>query len=415
MYIEQEECLACGKDWLGTFLNLGKIPLANDLQTEENSGNYFPLEVSLCNHCSHVQLNHIVDPKILYENYKYVSGTTQTLKDHFKELVEYCNPNKKDLNVLDIGSNDHTLLEIFAESGCVCTGVDPAKEISQKASKRTGIPTFISYWNKDSVIGKAQGRLGVVTHGSGNAEFDVITGVNVFAHNPDPLGFLTAAKRHLKPGGKIVIEVPYAANTFAGEPDLGQIYHEHYSYWNVKSMLAVVERAELYISDIKEYPIHGGSIAFTLTNDNPNIYKITHYLENEKSLGLDYYEVYHKFARDIEKTLQRFSIEMYMSNMKLVGYAASAKATTVLNYMKNERILPHISYIVDDNPAKWGMFIPGTNIQIGDPEWLKAETEDIIVPCFAANFLDEIKRRLSPSRGNLQLITYSPKVRILQV
>ena len=138
---ENIECLACGGTQLFPSLNLGQQPLANDFVPEVSKLPTYPLGVNVCNDCHHLQLTHTVDPKIIYSNYLYVAGTSQTLKDYSEWFAGYVSERLSGLsyNVLDIGCNDGTQLDCFVKHNMNTYGVDPAENIHPTSSAKHSV------------------------------------------------------------------------------------------------------------------------------------------------------------------------------------------------------------------------------------------------------------------------------------
>ena len=179
---------------LRAFADLGEQPLANDYHEGGSSLAHFPLAVNVCLDCFHSQLTHSVDAELLYKNYLYVSGTTRTLLTSFEEFVDQAErdqPGRK-LRVLDIASNDGTLLSCFAARGHEVLGVDPAENL-RPLSEALGVPTLVAYW-------------GAETAASLTERFDVIVAMNVLAHLPYPLEFLVACRQALAENGRLYIQ-----------------------------------------------------------------------------------------------------------------------------------------------------------------------------------------------------------------
>ena len=429
-----EECLACGGENLYQYLDLGTQPYANDLKkTPGESKPTEELRVNLCLDCFHSQLSVIVDPKALYKDYKYVSGTTETLKKHFQSLAHSAVTNSQGslisgLNVLDIGSNDGTLLSCFKDLHCEVQGIDPAETMLLEAAKNN-IPTTIASWPGEwfQVYDKP---------------FHIITACNVFAHNPNPLAFLRGCKRVLHAQGKIIIEFPYGKNTFQ-ETQFGQIYHEHISYFNVNSFVHLAERAGLAISKVDLTPIHGGSIRFTLQkSQDPHSPKVAELIREERKIGMHLPKFYNQFSERIKTTIIDLDNTFFklweekseeeckdspahaIGTLQIMGpytrqtdppeiysYGASAKSTVLFNHPKSQELLltGSIIGIVDDNSNKHGFFSPGTLLKIESPEILNNK-KGIVILVNAFNFKEEIKKRLTARGASGKLISYTPEV-----
>lgn len=384
-----DKCLACGSDELHKYLDLGMQPLANALEKPGEIGDRFPLEANFCSRCAHSQLSIAVRPDLLFEHYKYVSGTTETLKKDFAKtanhLIGYVNVydydfclNPSDTSVLDIGSNDGEFLRAFKDLGCKVTGIDPAREIAEEANN-SGIPTICDYWPVNL-----------------ERKFDIITGCNVFAHNLDPESFLKACVSHLNRDGVIMIQMPYGKNTIA-EAQETQYYHEHINYFNVSSMVALANRCRVSIIDIFESPVHGGSICFVMQPAmNPvHEYIVDGYMESERKAGLYEFKTYEEFANRCLFNDLELIRQINNADCKVVGYGAAAKTTVQLNRLKDLGLdLSKISYVVDDNYRKVGFLIPGTSISIEHTDKIREENEAMFVVNFVFNFKSEIIGRL---------------------
>jgi SAM-dependent methyltransferase len=395
-------CLACGNDKLQTYLDLGCQPLANSLilsplQVQPK----YPLEANFCPKCAHSQLSVIIEPSRLFRNYKYVSGTTETLKKHFMALaVDVLNTYEEDnailigeeIDVLDIGCNDGTLLEQFSHLGCKVAGMDPAEDLIKLCAQK-GIKSYMGYWKESTELDRS---------------FDIITACNVFAHNYNPLGFLRACKKHLAAGGLVIIEMPYSLNTLK-ENQGDQFYHEHINYFNVSSFGVLAARAGLFIRKVLRTPIHGGSIRFYLKEGIPgHCEEALGMLDAEYEAGLFRIDTYVEFAGRFYKNMEEFFSLLEKHREELIGYAASAKSAVVLNYMYNRfGYLPRFRFFVDDNNYKQGWYLPGTSILIKHPKVLNAVSDRALIACFAWNFMSEIRSRIPK---DIAVATYVPRV-----
>ena len=186
---EINRCLCCENLNIRTILDLGNQPLANTYHKGE-SLEVFPLKLNLCENCWHLQLSHAVDPDLMFKNYLYVSGTSNTLREYFDRFVDITleyNPNAK--NILDIACNDGTQLDSYKRKNLKTYGIDPAENL-YPISKEKGHNIILDYFTKES-IKKFE-----------NIKFDIITAQNVFAHNTYPLEFLRLCKELLDENGK---------------------------------------------------------------------------------------------------------------------------------------------------------------------------------------------------------------------
>jgi len=381
----------------------------------------YPLEVLFCPNCTHNQLSVVVDPKELYSDYKYVSGTTETLKKHFQDLVAYSVGFSdvgydglvdykrhfedgnitwvKEFKVLEIGSNDGSLLNIFKELGVTVQGVDPAENLKEIQK----VPTLNTFWNRHTWTKLYD-------------NYSLILGLNVFAHNPNPYEFLQSCGRVLAPQGRVILEFPLYRNTVQ-RTDFGQIYHEHINYFSVNSFITLAERAFFYVSDVMEFPkIHGGTIRFVLKRGlDPHCQKVRDLINQEQIAGMAELETYKDFAKRIKDNINELYKEIDSLNRlgyKIVGYGASAKASTLLNspWKSSDN---KIRYFVDDNPLKHHQCISGTMIAVYPTDSLKnIETDRFAIVCGAHNFKEEIRNRLTKMGIKGKLINYTPCIEV---
>jgi len=379
------KCRSSDSTNLKPVLSLGMSPLANNLlddktQTEE----LYPLEITYCPDSHNCQLSYVVPANKMFDNYLYVSSTTKTFRDHFKNAsesyIKKYNLNSNSL-VVDIGSNDGIALAPLKEKGIKTVGVEPAKNIADLANKN-GIITINDYFNK-TVVEKI-----IKEHGKA----DIVTASNVFAHSDKLKEIATNVFSLLKPDGTFIIEVQYLLDTIK-DLTFDNIYHEHVNYWSVTSLDFFFKNLGLCITNVEHINTHGGSIRVYVNKNNRNINQsVQLFLEEEEKFGLTNYNTYIEFARKVEETKRNVvnNIKLIKNQgYTLIGYGSPAKATTTLNYYGitcNE-----IDYIVEDNSLKHNKFIPGVKIPIYSKDKIKEKRPNIIV-VMAWNFVEEIKK-----------------------
>lgn len=395
----KKNCRCCQSKKLTKYLDLGHQPLANSYHKRKNLPS-FPLEVMLCSKCFHSQLSIVVYPSLLFENYLYVSGTTEMFKKHCKDLaLDAVKRVKGKISVLDIACNDGTQLGFFRDLGCRVQGVDPARNL-RKITLSKKIPVVVDYWNEN--IAKKI-----------NKKFDLITATNVFAHVDDLDEFLNAAKISLKDEGILILEFPYASQMIKNN-EFDTVYHEHLSYFTVSSFKSLIDRMDLIIEDIIQTPIHGGSIRFFVSkskkNHSPKVFKLIKEEKSKQLLNKDSYQDFSKRVKVNKKKLVSLLGMITKKNEKIIGYGASAKGNTMLNYFKI-----NLDYIVDDNPLKWGYKTPGRNIPIFSPNEMLKETVNLNIVILSWNFYKEIIKKISFIRKEKRdkYILYVPKVKII--
>ena len=381
---ELTTCLACDSNNLSLAMDLGDQPLANNFSKTPNKNEFYPLRVNLCGDCYHLQLTHVVDPTIIYKNYAYVSGTSQTYLDYMWWFAKWVREYSKVQfgSVLDIGCNDGSQLDYFHKIGYNTYGVDPAENLYE-ISKSKGHRVVCGFWNEESI------------RNLDNRQFDIVVSQNAFAHNPDPLTYLKLLKPMLKDHGLFFIQTSQADMVHNGEFDT--IYHEHVNFYNINSMNKLCQRAELELIDVIKTPIHGVSYVFVIGNR-----KRTEHIKNLISMesNLLTKKVYDKWQLDVQKintdffnTCKNFRDKDY----KLIGYGAAAKGNTLLNYAGVS-----LDYIIDDNPLKQNTYSPGRDIPIVNSSILenfKNDDKIIFIP-LAWNVYDEIKNKIKNVRDN---------------
>ena len=407
MYKEVTSCRCCGCETLFEYLDLGDQPLANDYH--KGSDGYcevglikYPLKVNVCEACWHSQLSIAVEPDAMFRNYLYVSGTTHTFRKHCAELAfdavdkffkwQSLQPTVTEPRVLDIACNDGTLLECFRAEGCRVQGVDPAENL-RKLTEEKNIPVTVGYWGNGVEL---------------KERFHIITATNVFAHVDDIGGFLDECLKVLAhKDGIIVIEFPYCEKMI-NHCEFDTIYHEHLSYFLVHSMTQAVSRKGLVIKDVLRTPVHGGSIRFFLQPGKEHCREAGALIALEAKQRLMHKITYEKFGEKVEKTkvdMQALVKGLQEDGKKVIGYGASAKGNTMLNYFELD-----LDYIVDDNEMKWGYLTPGRDIPIKSTQAI-AEEEELYIVILAWNFYDEIIEKIEKIAGKKhRYIRYVPEV-----
>jgi 2-polyprenyl-3-methyl-5-hydroxy-6-metoxy-1,4-benzoquinol methylase len=394
------ECLCCGSERLKLVLDLNEQPLANSFKkTAEETEPYFPLRLNICEDCTHLQLSHAVNPDLLFKNYLYVSGTSQTLRDYFdwfaKRTLEYF--EIPPTTVLDIACNDGSQLNSFKALGLKTYGVDPAENLHPLSSA-----------NHDVVCDYFTDKY---AYHYGSKNLDIITAQNVFAHNSYPLEFLKQCKEIMHDKSRLFIQTSQADMIKNNEFDT--IYHEHLSFFNSSSMMALAERAGLHIIDIQKTPIHGNSYMFVFSKKAGARPSVQLQVDQESEQGLQdmntyliYAEKCHQVVKDLNEVIKDYRSQGYV----IAGYGAAAKGNTLLNFGNT-----YLDFIIDDNPLKQGLYAPGSNIPVVPIDFLD-QVEDMkvaFVP-LAWNFFKEISKKIKDKRnreGDV-FIKYFPKINI---
>jgi hypothetical protein len=378
-----EQCIACGSHSLIPVLDLGEQPLANSYKKAvDEFEEYYPLAINRCEHCFHVQLTHRVNPDLMFKDYAYVSGTSKTQLDYFDWFAKFASEKYGHTitTVLDIGCNDGSQLNAFQNRGADTYGVDPAENLYDTSSSRHNV--VCGYFTGDEWPGK----------------FDVITCQNAFAHNFNQLELLQNISKKMHEYSLLFATTSQCDMILNGEFDT--IYHEHLSFYNIKSINALCDRAGLNLIDVIKSPVHGMSYIFIISKFKRAPKTIDNLIALETNTGLydaKTYDLYAKKCREVAVLFSNVIKEYRGKGIPVVGFGAPAKGNTLMNFAE---IGP--DFTIDENPLKQNLFCPGVNVPIYGIDKLKDLDADKPV-CFvplAWNFYDEIVRKIKKVRPN---------------
>jgi SAM-dependent methyltransferase len=380
-----DKCRICDSFEIQEILDLGIQPLANNLRetTDKSDEKKFPLILVRCNNCTSIQLSVNVNPKLMFQEYLWVTGTTETARKHCENLAqEVIKYSTNSASVLEIGSNDGTLLREFRKltSGQI-HGVDPAKEISDSA-RADGINIHADFFNLDFATNfeKNFGKI------------NIVIARNVLSHVPDLINVMNGVEKLLSDDGIFIVEF-HEASRILSEIHYDSIYHEHTFYHSIKSMTEAQSRVGLIPFDIMESPISGGS--FVLISSRairvPS-QRLLSAIKQEESLGVLSEDVWRNFAKLAIKNLEDINDFLTInSNKKIRAFGASARSSTLMNAIGDKAI--DLEAIADNNPLKWGKLSPGTHLKIDSPKIvIQSDTEIVFICPF--NFEDEIVKYL---------------------
>ncbi len=388
----RDTCRGCGGLNLVSFLSLGEVPLANSFLTANQLRQpepRFPLEVFFCRDCSLVQLLHVVNPEVLFSHYLYRTGTNETIVRHNTALAEGA-VRKAGLSgsslVVEIASNDGSLLQCFRKHGVRTLGVEPAKNIAATA-RAAGIETIDEFFDQSLAA-----RI-VEKYGPANA----VVANNVLAHVDATVDFLSACKSVLAKDGWVIIEVPYLEEMLA-RLEYDTVYHEHLCYFSVNALMRMFARAGLALAHIDQVEIHGGSLRLWARQADsaghaPDVRAMA---EEEAARGLTRLTTYAEFARRVERNragLLELLRGLRAEGKSVAGYGAPAKGNTLLCYCAIGTDL--VPYTVDRSPLKVGLFTPGMHIPVVPVDRIFSDQPDYVL-ILAWNFAPEIMEFLQP-------------------
>ena len=380
-----EQCRLCGEHALHEFLDLGRQPLANKYPnaTQFASEDFFPLAVYFCTHCKNVQLGTVVSRARMFEDYYYLSSVNAGLVRHFEGLAKRLVDARF---VIDVGSNDGILLLPLKKLNVKAIGVEPSINVS-KIANDAGLTTICAFFDSASAAEIAR------EHGKP----DVIVASSVFTHLEDPHQFIEAAKQLLADDGRLIIEVEYIGNILR-QTQFERFYLDRIFYYSLTALHYLFARHGMSIVDVEHIEPHGGSLRVTVRHaDQAGAASaaVSDLLrQEEETLTTAELDV---FKREVDMQVGKFRklLEDYKrSSLKIAGYGAPARVSTICNYGKIGPSL--IEYIIDDSPLKQNKFTPGTHIPILPQEQLDKERPDILV-VFAYEYFDDIRRKTGNS------------------
>lgn len=382
-------CRVCGGNELDLVVDLGIQPWCNNFLKLNELGQEprYPLRVFFCNKCTTSQLDYTVKKEIMFGDHTYLSGITNSLSEHFKDIAEvsvnrfFSNVERSKINVLDIGSNDGTQLQHFKELGCNILGVESSKTTAKIAIKNE-IPTINDFFNKklaDSLDNK----------------FNIINASGVFFHLEELHSVTEGIKTVLDEKGIFIVQFLYM-KSIVENIAFDQIYHEHLLYYNLKPISYLLDLYGLEVFDAYLSPIHGGSmIAYVSHKGNsPQSKRLIKLIKEEEVNKSNEMITYLNFSKDIDKLKEKDLRYLHRAKelgKTIYGFGAPVKGNTLLNYFQLDQST--IDCLVEKNPLRKGLFSPGTHIPILLEDELK-ELPDIYY-VLAWNFKKEILKRNS--------------------
>jgi len=413
MTIAHPPCRLCGAPLEQTFVDLGKSPLCESfLSAEQLEGeeHFYPLHVRVCDECLLVQLEAYVPAEEIFRDYAYFSSYSESWVAHARtyaeRMIDRFGLANDDL-VVELASNDGYLLRHFVDRGIPALGIDPAENVAE-AARAQGVETIVDFFDT---------RLASALVADGRRP-NLIAANNVLAQVPALNDFVAGIAIVLAPDGVATIEVPHLMRLIEGL-QFDTIYHEHYSYFSLTTLVRLFADHGLEVFDVEELPSHGGSLRVFVRRDgegdgevSPSVGRV---LGAEQDAGFAAPEGYRDFApkvAELKWSLLELLIGLRRQGKRVVGYGAPGKGNTLLNYCGIRTDL--LEYTVDRNPHKHGKFLPGTHIPIHPPETI-AETRPDSILILPWNLQKEIAAQLEPVREwGARLIVPIPHPEVLE-
>lgn len=375
-------CLLCeGK--IKFLFSLGSTPLANEFVKEPINQEVYPLNLIQCQECGHVQLDTIVKKEKIFKKYFYVSGTSSTNIQHFKEYAEkiintYLPNYPSNYFVVDVGGNDGTFAKNFVDKKIKCISIDPAENLAKTAKEKNNVDTIVDFFGTECAkkIIKQCGKANIIAMN------------NIFAHNKDLKDILLGAKILLSDNGILVFENSYLLDMCDKTlPDL--VYSEHIHHHSLSALTKFFDRNEMKIFDVERIPNHGGSIRVYACHKSDKRRKkqsVIKLLKLEENLN-EKLQNFEKNILQLKKDLTKILTDIKKENKKICIYGFPAKATTLLEVLKIDPKI--IEFVVEDAILKQGTYTPGTHIKIYHPKELYKHNIDYVL-ILGWNFADTI-------------------------
>jgi len=387
IYKFRKQCRLCPNNQFNLVLDLGKQPPSNAFLSRnqlKKPEKKFPLRLYICKKCRHLQLRDVVDKKYLFSHYLYLTSANQPIIDHFQKYADSVYrkflKSKKDPLVIEVGSNDGTLLKKISKYGVNVIGIEPARnlaKISRKAKIKTE-NTFFSFNLARKISDKQKA--------------DLVIANNVLGHVDDLNDFIKGISILLNDDGVFVFEVPHGLEMIK-KLEFDTIYHEHISYFLIEPLSKWLNKNKLEIFNIEKQKVHGGTIRVFVSKKN--IFKIRKSVKNlkkqEEDYGLNKLQTFMQFSKRIsnlklslKKKIKQFKKENYL----IFGYGAPAKGNVLLNYCNIDNRF--LDFIIDTTILKQGKFTPGTKIPIISPNKKPKKHSKMIGLMLAWNYKSNI-------------------------
>lgn len=389
-YTRRTTCRMCDSPRLDVVMSCEPTPCGDHYVPASRVDEVQPryaMDVALCLDCGLVQLPDVVNPELLYREYIYNTSISLGLSEHFDRyaagLAEWTGAAPGSL-VVDIGSNDGTLLRSFKARGFKVLGVDPARDQAKRANA-SGVMTENAFFT-EQLAHRLRAEHGPAA---------IVTANNVFANVDDLQDLAAGIRALLAPDGVFTFETGYVVD-LVRHSVIDNIYHEHLSYYSVIPLETFFKRAGMELIEIQHVETKGGSLrGMVQLAGGPrraNREAIDRLVAAEREGGFDRPDTYRAFATrmdEVRQDLRRRLAQARGQGQTIAGYGASVGVTTLLYYYGLDETL---SYLVDDNPARHGLFTPGHHLPVYPSEVLAERRPDWVV-LLAWRYADPIMRR----------------------
>lgn len=401
-------CRICGGD-VEEFLDLGQQPVSQRFRSPDDASEefFFRLAAGRCTGCTMIQLiDEVPRDDMFHQDYPFVTSTSRHMSDHFTRTAQRFLETElsgEDPFMVEVGCNDGVLLRTVSAAGVRHLGFEPSGQVAQMAAD-AGVRVRTEFFEEASAA--------AVAREDGLA--DVVYGANTICHIPYLDSVFRGLDALLKPTGVFVFEDPYLGDIIE-KSAFDQIYDEHFYYFSAQSVSAAVGRFGFELVDVERLPVHGGQVRYTVARSGARVptAAVEELLAWEAQRGLTSVETLLAFSRNVAEIRTRLVDalqELRGAGQRVVGYAATAKSATVLNYCGIGPDL--IDYVCDTTPAKQGLVTPGQRIPVRAHAEFTVEYPDVAL-LFAWNHGEEVmaKERDFVDAGG-RWLRYVPEVLI---
>ncbi len=369
-------------------MSFGKMPIANGFLSKNQFKKefFFNLEVGFSKTISLFQLNNHPKPKQMFNrNYPFFTGSSKGMVKHFENYSNWIikKYGKNLHNLIEIGSNDGTFLSNFKKTKFDVIGFEPSKNVAD-VSKKKGIKTINKFFNFENTkkLNKYKNNV------------QVISAANAICHVPNLKSLIKGVDFLLSKKGLFIFEEPYLGSMFA-KTSYDQIYDEHIFMFSLSSIKKIFNLFEFELIDALPQKTHGGSMRYVVGRKkiHKKTKRLSRLLLSERNKDIDNYKGCLNFKKKCEISKKKLvsKIKKFKSNnLKIAGYAATSKSTTILNYCKLDT--NYIDYICDTTKEKIGKYSPGMHIPIVNMNYFKKNTPDKAF-LFAWNHKKEIFKK----------------------
>lgn len=403
------QCQTCGHAPLTSVLFLSFLPPVNVMRSIElphAEEPWFPAELLHCSQCQLVQLGYVADPVIIFPpEYPYTSGTTRILRENFADLQREATALlglSGSEFVVDIGSNDGTLLKNFKNARHPVLGIEPS--LAAKLAEQAGIPTLMTFFGKESAqqVLEEKGKV------------RLITAANVFAHILKPNDVVSAIASLLTDDGVFISENHYLLPLLQ-TVQYDTIYHEHLRYYSLHSVKALLERHGFTIFHVKRIPTHGGSIRVYASKSKSYVVddSVTTLLAEEREAGLvgtGWIDSFRKRVLASKIGLYELLAGIKREGKSVVGIGAPSRSSTLINYVGLDDGMIDCVYEISGS-KKINKFVPGRNIPVRD-ERLLYESQPDFALLLSWHIADELITNLRKNGYRGQFIVPLPEPQI---